>query len=175
MAKIGLVTGSFDPVTNGHLDIIARASKLFDTLYVGILYNQNKSGLFTIAERKQMIEEAVANFSNVKVVTAQDSLAVDVARELKKRGAKNIYMMSAYSLFTKGVDVFDKAYDEGLFTRLYTTNLSYVPKDVLKRKWIYQADCSEYVAKIIYTYYMGKSISPLLEYRSKILEDFARN
>ena len=100
---------------------------------------------------------------------------IDVARELKKRGAKNIYMMSAYSLFTKGVDVFDKAYDEGLFTRLYTTNLSYVPKDVLKRKWIYQADCSEYVAKIIYTYYMGKSISPLLEYRSKILEDFARN
>lgn len=82
MAKIGLVTGSFDPVTNGHLDIIARASKLFDTLYVGILYNQNKSGLFTIAERKQMIEEAVANFSNVKVVMAQDSLAVDVAREL---------------------------------------------------------------------------------------------
>ena len=100
---------------------------------------------------------------------------IDVARELKKRGAKNIYMMSAYSLFTKGVDVFDKAYEEGLFTRLYTTNLSYVPKDVLKRKWIYQADCSEYVAKIIYTYYTGKSISPLLEYRSKKLEDFARN
>ena len=83
MAKIGLVTGSFDPVTKGHLDIIARASRLFDTLYVGILYNRNKSGLFTIAERKQMLEEAVEPYSNVKVVTAQDSLAVDVARELK--------------------------------------------------------------------------------------------
>ena len=83
MAKIGLVTGSFDPVTNGHLDIIARASKLFDMLYVGILYNRNKSGLFTIAERKQMLEEAVEPYSNVSVVTAHDSLAVDVARELK--------------------------------------------------------------------------------------------
>lgn len=100
---------------------------------------------------------------------------IDVAKELKKRGANRIYLMSAYSLFTKGIEVFEKAYKEGLFTRLYTTNLSYVPKDVLKKKWIYQADCSEYVSKIIYTYYQGKSISPLLEYRSKKLEDFAKN
>ena len=63
---------------------------------------------------------------------------IDVAKELKKRGANRIYLMSAYSLFTKGIEVFEKAYKEGLFTRLYTTNLSYVPKDVLKKKWIYQ-------------------------------------
>ena len=80
MTKIGMVTGSFDPVTNGHLDIIARASQLFETLYVGIFYNKNKTGLFTIAERKAMLEEAVKAFPNVKVVTAHDSLAVDVAK-----------------------------------------------------------------------------------------------
>lgn len=100
---------------------------------------------------------------------------IDVARELKNRGARKIYMMSAYSLFTKGIEVFDKAYKEGLFTKLYTTNLSYVPKEALEKPWIYQADCSNYVAKIIYTFYMGKSVSPILEYRSKVLEDFARN
>ena len=100
---------------------------------------------------------------------------IDVARELKNRGARKIYMMSAYSLFTKGIEVFDKAYKEGLFTKLYTTNLSYVPKEALEKPWIYQADCSDYVAKIIYTFYMGKSVSPILEYRSKVLEDFARN
>lgn len=99
---------------------------------------------------------------------------IDVARELKARGAKQIFMMSAYSLFTKGVEVFEEAYREGLFTRLYTTNLSYVPKDVLDKPWVYQADCSGYVAKIIYTFYMGKSVAPILEYRSKILEDFAK-
>ena len=99
---------------------------------------------------------------------------IDVARELKKRGAKNIYMMSAYSLFTKGIDVFNKAYEEGLFTRLYTTNLSYVPKEALDKKWICQVDCSNYVAKIIYTFYKGKSVAPILSYRSKVLEDFAR-
>ena len=58
---------------------------------------------------------------------------IDVARELKSRGARNIYMMSAYSLFTKGIEVFDKAYKEGLFTRLYTTNLSYVPDEILQK------------------------------------------
>ena len=99
---------------------------------------------------------------------------IDVARELKARGAKQIFMMSAYSLFTKGVEVFEEAYREGLFTRLYTTNLSYVPKDVLDKPWVYQADCSSYVAKIIYTFYMGKSVAPILAYRSKILEDFAK-
>ena len=100
---------------------------------------------------------------------------IDVARELKKRGARKIFMMSAYSLFTKGIEVFDEAYKEGLFTRLYTTNLSYVPSDALKKEWIYQVDCSEYVSKIIYTYYQGKSVAPILEYRSKKLEDFAKN
>ena len=99
---------------------------------------------------------------------------IDVARELKAKGAKQIFMMSAYSLFTKGVEVFEKAYEEGLFTRLYTTNLSYVPKEALEKKWLYQVDCSNYVAKIIYTFYQGKSVAPILEYRSKKLEDFAR-
>ena len=113
------------------------------------------------------------------VIIVDDMIAsgesmIDVARELKKRGAKQIFMMSAYSLFTKGTKVFEDAYKEGLFTRLYTTNLSYVPKEVLKKKWIYQADCSNYVAKVIYTFYKGESVAPILEYRSKILEDFAR-
>ncbi len=99
---------------------------------------------------------------------------IDVARELKARGAKQIFMMSAYSLFTKGLKVFEDAYKEGLFTRLYTTNLSYVPQEALEKPWVHQVDCSEYVAKIIYTFYMGKSVAPILTYRSKVLEDFAR-
>lgn len=93
MAKIGLFTGSFDPVTNGHLDIITRASRLFDTLYIGIFYNKDKKGLFTIDERKQMLEEALAQLPNVKVITARDSLAVDIARRLEVghlvRGIRN--------------------------------------------------------------------------------------
>ena len=113
------------------------------------------------------------------IIVVDDMIAsgesmIDVAKELKKRGAKQIFLMSAYCLFTKGVDVFQKAYDEGLFTRLYTTNLSYVSEEALSKPWIKQADCSEYVAKIINTFYKGESVAPILEYKSKLLEDFAR-
>lgn len=100
---------------------------------------------------------------------------IDVARELKKRGANQIFLMSAYSLFTKGIEVFEEAYKEGLFTRLYTTNLSYVAKEAIDKEWVKQVDCSEYVAKIIMTFYEGKSVAPILDYKSQKLKEFAQN
>ena len=59
--------GSFDPVTNGHLDIVGRASRLFDELIIGVLINQNKTGLFTIEERIEMLREVTAPYGNVRV------------------------------------------------------------------------------------------------------------
>lgn len=72
--------GSFDPVTNGHLDLIARGSKLFDHLVVAILQNASKSPLFTEAERIEMLTEGVRQFGNVTVATF-DGLLVDFARQ----------------------------------------------------------------------------------------------
>lgn len=64
---IAIYPGSFDPVTNGHLDVIERASKLFDEVVVGVLSNSTKSPMFTAEERAQLIEEAVRQFPNVRV------------------------------------------------------------------------------------------------------------
>ena len=59
--------GSFDPITNGHLDIIERASSLFDEVVIAVLVNQTKSSLFTVAERIEMIKEVTTRFKNVRV------------------------------------------------------------------------------------------------------------
>jgi pantetheine-phosphate adenylyltransferase len=59
--------GSYDPVTNGHLDIIARASKLYDEVYVTVMVNKSKQGLFTVEERISLIEQVTAGYANVEV------------------------------------------------------------------------------------------------------------
>jgi len=59
--------GSFDPITNGHLDIIERASSLFDEVVIAVLVNQTKSSLFTVTERIEMIKEVTTKIKNVRV------------------------------------------------------------------------------------------------------------
>lgn len=59
--------GSFDPITNGHLDIIARACSLFDEVVIAVLVNQTKSSLFTVPERIEMIKEVTARYKNIKI------------------------------------------------------------------------------------------------------------
>jgi pantetheine-phosphate adenylyltransferase len=72
--------GSFDPITNGHLDIIERASRLYDVVHIAVLINKSKQGLFTVEERIQMIEEVSAEYGNV-VVESHHGLLVDYCRD----------------------------------------------------------------------------------------------
>ena len=71
--------GSFDPVTNGHLDIISRAARLYDEVIVAVLLNLSKSALFTVDERAEMLREVTAEFSNVRVASF-DGLIVDFCK-----------------------------------------------------------------------------------------------
>ncbi|MBN2867734.1 MAG: pantetheine-phosphate adenylyltransferase [Flavobacteriaceae bacterium] len=66
--KIGFYPGSFDPVTFGHLDIITRAAKLFDKLYIAISINPNKKTLFTDDERVDLVKETVKHIDNIEVI-----------------------------------------------------------------------------------------------------------
>lgn len=82
MNKIGIYPGSFDPLTYGHLDIISRGSKLFDILYIAISINPEKKSLFSVEERKEMLEKAIQNYHNVRVVIC-DKLTAEYAKEIK--------------------------------------------------------------------------------------------
>ena len=77
---LAIYPGSFDPITNGHLDLVARGSALFDKLIVAILRNDEKQALFSVDDRIEMTREVLGDFSNVEV-TAFNGLLVDYAAQ----------------------------------------------------------------------------------------------
>ena len=79
MKKIAVYPGSFDPITNGHVDIIKRGLGVFDELIVLIAHNPNKKTLFSVEERVEMIQEVIRDFKNVRV-DSFDGLLVDYAK-----------------------------------------------------------------------------------------------
>ncbi len=79
MLRRAVCPGSFDPVTNGHLDIIGRASKLYDEVVVAVLVNKSKSGLFSIDERIELLGKTTAGYGNI-VIDSFRGLLVDFCR-----------------------------------------------------------------------------------------------
>lgn len=101
--KIAVYPGSFDPISNGHLDIIKRSANIFDKVYVLVSVNPNKRYLFTVDERVYMLKEATRELNNV-IVEASDSLVLDYAKKVKAsviiRGLRNfIDYQSEITLF----------------------------------------------------------------------------
>lgn len=107
--------GSFDPITFGHIDVIERASPLFDEVIIAVLVNSSKSGMFTIEERIALIKESVAQFPNVKV-DSWSGLLVDYCEQNKItaiiKGLRAIsdfdyeLQMSQMNFQLKGVETF---------------------------------------------------------------------
>ena len=90
--RIAICPGSFDPITNGHLDIIRRAAKLFDHVEVAVLQNSSKKCVFSVEERVEMIRDCIAELPNVSA-SSFDGLLVDYA---KKKAQSNELTLSAY-------------------------------------------------------------------------------
>lgn len=86
MAKIAIYPGSFDPITNGHLDIIKRAKFLFDRIVIAVNDNPSKSFLFTASERIEMIKEVLNDFPGIEVESFRGLLV----RYAEKKGARFI-------------------------------------------------------------------------------------
>ena len=93
---------------------------------------------------------------------------LEVAAALKERKANRIFVFATFGLFTSGLDKFDKAFEEGLITRVLTTNLIYQTPELLEREWYINCDLSKYIAYIIDTLNHDSSISDLLNPNERI-------
>ena len=101
------------------------------------------------------------------MISSGDSM-LDVARELKERNAGRIFLCSTFGLFTNGLEKFDRAYEQGLFTSLVTTNLIYQTPELLQRSYYTSVDMSKYIALLIDTLNHDGSISDLLNPTARI-------
>ncbi len=93
---------------------------------------------------------------------------IDVASKLKKNGAKRIFVFTSFGLFVNGLEVFDKAYEDGVIDKIFTTNLIYRNPGLAEREWHYEVDMSKYVSLLIDTLNHDGTISHLLNPVTKI-------
>ncbi len=108
------------------------------------------------------------NVEGMDVIVVDDMIAsgeslIDVSRKLKERGARRIFAFISFSLFVDGLEKFDKAYEQGYFEKIFSTNLVYATPELIAREWFVQADMSKYMALIIDTLYHNKTMADLLD------------
>ncbi|WP_117280450.1 pantetheine-phosphate adenylyltransferase [Streptococcus intermedius] len=149
--KIGLFAGSFDPITKGHVDLIERASKLFDSLYVGIFYNLEKKSFFSIEAKEKMVIDALSHLENVNIVTSHDELAVEVARKLGVttfvRGLRNRQDLE----YERNLNFFNYELAPELDTIFLMSkpNYQHISSSRIRELIAFEQDISKYVPEIV--------------------------
>ena len=148
MSKLAVVPGSFDPITNGHLDIIKRGAKVFSEVNVVIMNNSAKNSLFSVEERIALIQEVTASIPNVKVETSA-GLMIDYAKSV---GATAVIRgLRAVSDFEYEMQItsMNRVLDESIETFFIMTNnqYSFLSSSIVKEVAKYGGDISELVPR----------------------------
>lgn len=148
--KICVYPGSFDPITNGHLDIIQRASKMFDKLIVAVLVNPNKKSTFTLEERVQLIKDCIGSDTDIEV----DSFTGLLVDYLKTRNAnivvKGLRVVADFEMEFQ-MALLNKNLNPNIETIFLMTNhkYSYLSSSMVREIASLGADIDEFVPKII--------------------------
>ncbi len=142
--------GSFDPVTNGHLDIIERASQIFDELIIGVLINKNKAPMFSTEERIKFLATILKDYNNVKI-KAFDGLLVDFAhQENAKVLVRGLRAVTDFEYELQMAQT-NKVIASDIETVFLTTNLkySYLSSSIVKEIASFEGDISQFVDPIV--------------------------
>jgi len=148
--KVAIYPGSFDPISNGHLDIITRAAKLFDKLYVVVSINPKKKYIFSSEERVNLVTKATSSLKNVEVISSSD-LVLNVAHKLNAhvlvRGLRN------HADFDNEMELFQ--FNQEINTEVETillfpsTDNLFLSSSSIKELVMFNQDISKYVPSSI--------------------------
>ena len=150
-------------------------------LDLGMFYKRRDYSTIINGRNPIVAHEYIGNsVKNKDVFVADDIIATGdsilrLASDLKKDGANRIFISSTFALFTEGIERFNKAYKEGLFTALLSTNLTYLKPELKKVDWFIEADMSKFIAYIIAASAQDKSFSVLLAPHEKISDLIKKN
>lgn len=143
-------------------------------LDLGMFYKRRDFSVVVNGRNPILAHEYIGNpVKGRDIMVADDLIAtgdsvLHLAEELKEKGAKRIFLTATFALFTEGVEKFDKAYADGLFEGVISTNLSYRIPELAGKEWFVEADLSKYVAYIISACNHNDSVSRLLDPHEKI-------
>ena len=167
--KAAIYPGSFDPMTLGHLDVIRRASKMFDTLIVSVLDNKAKNALFSVEERVNILKEVTADIPNVKIETFS-GLSVNFARNCDAKVIiRGLRAITDFEYELQIAQTNSKLSNGMLDTVFLTTSLeyAYLSSSSVKEIASFHGDISQcvpdFVAKLVYEKYKDNSNDRLIK------------
>ncbi|MCR1900972.1 pantetheine-phosphate adenylyltransferase [Ligilactobacillus apodemi] len=145
--------GSFDPITNGHLDVIKRSAQLFEHVYVVILTNTAKKPLFSAEKRQMLVEDAIKDLSNVTVLLKEADLTVNVANQLGAQVIIRALRNAQDFEFEKNIAEMNKNLAPQIETMLLVTDpkYSFVSSSLVKEVARFKGDVSQLVSPLVLT------------------------
>ena len=149
-------------------------SEMLGNVQIGSFYKQRDytrvvDGKNPIVDHRFLGPDVTGKYAIVvDDMIASGGSILDTARLLKELGIEKVYLMVTFALFTAGVEMFDKYYEEGIIDRVYASNVCYVPEEYASREWFDLVDCSQKIAFLISELNYGRSIGQLINSKEDV-------